>query len=520
MNDTSDSNKNDSQADAKDAAAESVETKSETKSESSPIDAEFENITPEPDTTPFEVRTTVEKSGPGWGAMLTTGAFSSIIGAAIAMVATGSSGVDTAKFAPAEVKNQIFAVEKLQKDLNQRVQDVRGSISAIEARQNTTIADIKATLDARLEGEQSIRDELNLLTAHLELVLSDTPVDTPTTDTATIENDSPTDPQSETTETSGETDTPSNRPSSLLAVLTQLDMLETKLAELQNTNTASSELESSTPQASEKVSADISNLIKRVEAIEKAENNLTKAMQARSDAIRDLTLSLSQTQKSVKGVESDVQQLRNEQTRQNAIAPKSPTINLAEDMAKASLAVTKIEAASARGKPFSSAWNDLAKVMPDESVMGLMDIARRGAPPHDKINSEFAQLKDTLMAKATTPAKDDGWNWARKAFSGVVTVKRTSGDNVDNAGRLHNITIALESQNLAEAIAQADAINGSISTDLENWLDGAKRRLAFDQGIENIRKAILKKSGVILPPTSNEMTKPTEGISDTKGASE
>ncbi|MFC7292228.1 hypothetical protein [Hirschia litorea] len=533
MNDTSDSNKKDTPNSKAETPVDSVETSSETVSDQTPIDAEFENVSPETDTTPFEVRTTVEKSGPGWGAMLTTGAFSSIIGAAIAMVATGSSGVDTAKFAPAEVKNQIFAVEELQKDLNQRVQDVRGSISAIEARQNTSITEIRTLLDERLEGETSIRDELNLLTSHLETILEDgsTNIQTSENTNQTSQEDTTSNLDTDTNNDS-ETPTPSTRPSSLLAVLTQLDALETKIAELENSE--AEKLASSTREdaaadgATQQVSADISKLIKRIEAVESAETNLTQAMQARSDAIRDLTLGLSQTQKSVKSIENDIQQLRTAQTRQNANVntQKTPSIDLAEDMAKASLAVSKVEAASARGKPFSNAWNELAKVMPDENVMGLMDIARRGAPPLEEISTEFAQIKDTLMARAATPKKDDGWNWARKAMSGVVTVKRTSGDNIDNAGRLHNISKALDANNLAEAIKHAEAVDGTLSTEIESWLDGAKRRLAFDEGIETVRQAILQKSGVILPPQPKEPSstvsdqKQKAGATDKKGASE
>ncbi|ACT57773.1 hypothetical protein Hbal_0071 [Hirschia baltica ATCC 49814] len=513
MNDTSDSKNNNSDGPDDKTQPETASPVSENTPSSAkdPIDAEFDNVIVD-DKTPFEPRETVEKSGPGWGALLTTGAFSAIIGAAISMVATGSSGMDTAKFAPAEVKNQIVKVETLQNDLNDRVQKITGSISELEAKQTSSIASVNAILDERIESEISMREELSLLTSNLELFLNDASITAePETNAETAltetQNGSETAPNAdtETTETVA-SDTSPTQPSRLAALrslITRMDVLESHLA----ASGGDEDGIASTNLPNQLSSEDISTLTQRLNKVEAAEASLKKAMQARSDAIRALNLGLTQTQKAVKSVEADIEELRSEKITASAKAQleRSSLEQSQASISSASIAMTKLEAKSSRGKPFFQAWTDLSQAMPNnDNVKQLENIARRGVPSIEQLSSAFKEMEASLVKKASASQENDGWDWARNALGGVVSVKRTEGEKIDNAGRLQNISNALKASKMDEVVQNAKDIDGPLALEIEDWLEGAQRRLAFDQLSDAIKKDILEQVGVIMPPEGLE----------------
>lgn len=521
MNETSDSNKGKGKNTEAEPQSKSLESQSDENSSASsePIDTEFEDIEPEIDKTPFEVRETIEKSGPGWGALLTTGAFSSIIGAAIAMVATGSSGVDTAKFAPAEVKNQIVGLENVQTDLNDRVQKIHSSVSEIEARQTSSIAEIQSILEDRLDGENILREELEFLSANLEL-FSDAEtktVDTPEIITlATDVSDSASSDEEGAASETGDDAKPS--PFMLSDLRELIERMETLESQSSSPTPSSTE-----PTAPSNVALDNDQLVAlsgRLDAVEAAEESLRQAMKARSEAIRALTNGLTQTQKAVKSVEGDIEELRSEKVMTDAAAEleKTEVEKSQAAVSNASIAISQVEIKSSRGKPFYGAWTELAKTLPNNAnVAALEGIAKRGAPSLEELSNSFSAMEETLTKKASTSQENDGWDWARNALGGVVSVKRTDGENIDNAGRLQNISNALKANKMDDVILNTKSIEGPLALEMKDWLEGAERRLIFDQKMEAVKKDILEKAGVIMTPETvlaDDSKAPSQDTSD------
>lgn len=499
MSDTPDSKKNTTKKDVNsDTAASSVDESVNT-DKAAPIDTDFEDIDLKDDTTPYEPRPSAEKSGPGWGALLTTGAFSSIIGAAIAMVATGSSGVDTAKFAPAEVKNQIVAVEKVQTELNERVQKVWGIVSELDARQTSSVEELNLILEERIEGELSIREELELLTAHLELL-----VDNPTAN-ASLSLDSETPENSgdgpDAVSNSGEAIAYGSSYANFKKLIARIETLEIQLNE-----TTEAQTDASPSVETNASSQELAGLLQRLSKVEQTDANLKKAMQARSDAIRALNVGLSQTRKAVKSVEADIVDLRKAKITSGAEAEieRAKARTQKEAIVDASLALAQVEASSARGKPFYEAWKKLSEALPEnKNVDQLEDIARRGAPPLEELSTRFSEMEKSLAKKATLSNKNDGWDWARNALGGVVSVKRTEGENIDNAGRIENIIKALQANKLEDVVANAESIDGPLAQDIQEWLEEARRSAALKENMTAVKQEVLKQNGVITPP-SNE----------------
>lgn len=486
MSDTSDSDKKEP-TETVDQAEQSSTSEAQQQSSDEAIDVDFDELN-DPDTTPLETRVTPEKSGPGWGALMTTGAFSSIIGAVIAMVATGSSGVDTAKFAPAEVKNQIVKVETLQNGLNERVQKFWGLLTELEAKHASEISDLNAILDERLQSELAIRDEITLLTSHLEIILNDGQANNGTSTEANEVIEA-----SVSEEDGSDTEQPVSPPSQSQTP-SRVEALKSLVARMEV-------LEQQAPASNLTSDSDVSGLKERLEKVEAAEANLRQAMQARSEAIRSLTLSLSQTQKTIKGVETDIEELRSLSSRQPTQPVNLDEIDQSEQvLAIASIALAEVEAKSSRGKPFFQSWNKLSLAIPNNTdVDAIKEIARYGAPSTEELSSAFFDMEKSLVKKATSSNKKDGWDWARNALGGVVTVKRTEGENIDNAGRLKNIADALNANKLDIVVANAEGIDGPISNELEEWTTNSKRRLTLDQSLSALKSEILEKSGAVIP---------------------
>jgi hypothetical protein len=153
--------------------------------------------------------------------------------------------------------------------------------------------------------------------------------------------------------------------------------------------------------------------------------------------------------------------------------------------------------------------------MPGNSnISETKDIARRGAPTKDELVSNFDAMRESLTSRANSPSNqpDDGWDWARKAFSGVVSIQKTEGEGVDNPGHLFNMGKSLEDEDLASALASAQATTGPVRLELEDWIDGAERRVTLDKKIDLIRDEILSSVNNPIPQIALSEPKASDGL--------
>ncbi len=465
------------------------------KTAAEPIDAEFEPAEDQSGVKQSadadDALSEVKSSGPGWGALATTGAFASLAGAAMAIVATGSSGVDTAKFAPSEIQTDVRKIEQIQNDLNQRVQKIWGTVSELEARQVGATETLEDALDARKLGEEELRAELTDLTAQLEFLLGPAELSPDATNAAQS------DPNNGAED--GEAVAPTT-PAPLQHLMNRITTLEARLEEGDETLQTPKQLQLA-----------VKAIENRIEILETADEDLKRASQIRAEALAALQTQLQAANLTLKSLKDDVEGLGAADVREPTAAPATikpgqpdekaesaaPSDSSTKKMAEASLALANLEADADRGKPFSSALDRLIQVMPDDKdVLAIRPIARRGAPTLAALTNSFEEQKKPLLKRAKTSNGNDGWGWIRQALDGVVEVRKTSGEGVSDTSLLHQMSKQLEARDLAAAIELGEQLDQSVSVELQDWMKNAKLRLALNTHTDAVRQKILSNSGL------------------------
>ena len=116
--------------------------------------------------------------------------------------------------------------------------------------------------------------------------------------------------------------------------------------------------------------------------------------------------------------------------------------------------------------------------------------ARAGVPTLSQLRSDFTAASDHALRLATDES-DDGWNWLRTAFVGVVEFEpsptvATGQDIIRNARRQLDIG---DVQGAAEAIA---AISGDAASAFQTWQAQAQQRAALDTRLRNLNARLLE----------------------------
>ncbi len=476
---------------------------------SEPIDAEFEPADDKPETTE---ETPPARSGISMGAVAACSVAAALAGGAIGVVGSGSSGVDTAKFARAEVAQQVSALETVQDDLNTRLQKVWSTVSQLEARTLGESERMQASLDARQEGERVLRSEVESLMAQLDAIIGEDPTAEP--------SDAPVE---------GDANAPAVSP--LQRLSNRLSTLETRLAE-----------DTETPTTTGQLRRTVKELTDRVNAAEAADADLSRALDNRAEALAALQTGLFTATKSISDLEDQVVRM-GEDTRKPAAedaagaasqidalkaeiaalraaaAEKPATPPLAESPAtteiaspedaipsddgdterarlgEASLALAKVETDAARGKPFPSAWDRLKAALPDnDDVNDIRAISRTGAPTLGELRTSFDAASKPVLESLGKETKGDGWDWARQAFGGVVNVRRTDAEDDSPVSRLARMDAAIADGDLAAALKEVDALEGEPADALSAWKKDAQTRLTFDATTNAISQQILSRS--------------------------
>ena len=506
--------------------------------EPEPIDAESEPADDNPSET-----ASGGKSGVGFTSLVIASSAAALAGGAIGVVASGSSGVDTAKFAPAEISQPITRLEVTQKDLVQRLQAAEGTLTELDARADGATERIDIALEAREQGELSLRNELDALTQQLSVLLGDGASSDVETDTTEAPDGSAV-----------------AAPSPLKQLIDRINTLETRLA-----------ADADGPDTPAKLQRALRDLTVRVDDAETANDDLQRAIETRAQALASLQTGLFAANKAISDVEARLLELaetgvnntgaseptdtsaieaelntlkeqiaalsatpspqavetpadtentdnasdnegvsengdavtttadeQNTVTQSAAIAENAEKEAAQRQIARASLALASLEAASRRGKPFAAAWDKLSDAMPDdENVQALKNASRRGAPPLSELRADFESLEEALVKKASNAQKGDGWDWARQAFGGVVNVRRTDGEDGGPIAIAQNISKALEEEDLAKAVELADTFEAPFSQDMADWTRQARLRLTVNEKVDVIRTHLLS-NGVSL----------------------
>ena len=186
--------------------------------------------------------------------------------------------------------------------------------------------------------------------------------------------------------------------------------------------------------------------------------------------------------------------LENLKTRLNALESQvaSDSLNAANATnvkTEAALALSAIEAAARRGRPFLSAQQKLAAAMPgNEAITRLAPIASQAVPTLSDLRASFPALVQTAL-DVSARAEGGSSGWMRGIFGDGIQVRRqgevTSVDHLDRA------EAALQAGELAETIAHIRAADPEIQPVFTDWLDNAENRHLLEQTLEALRLTMI-----------------------------
>ena len=156
---------------------------------------------------------------------------------------------------------------------------------------------------------------------------------------------------------------------------------------------------------------------------------------------------------------------------------------------EAALALSAIEAAARRGRPFLSAQQKLATAMPgNDAVARLAPIAQQAVPTLSDLRATFpALVEDALDASAR--AEGGSSSWIRGIFGDGIQVRKQG--EVTSSDHLARAKTALDAGELAETIEHIRAADPDVQPVFTDWLNNAENRHELEQTLEALRLTMI-----------------------------
>lgn len=424
-----------------------------------PIDARFE---PAPDAAPARPN----PRGPGWAALGIAGILSAGVGGLIGTSFARPAAIDTRALAPASVVTDVDQLAQLQRQLEARIDEVAGQSADTRRRLDAELEAIMSGATGSRPGLAAMAREIGDLRARLEAMET-----RPATGT-----DGP--------EPAGESG----------AAEAQLAVLAQRLARLEQAD-ASAE-EAASPRLMNRA---VSVLQDEVELLQDTQTELARALETRGAAIASLTERVAALESVVATPAPEP-----EGSFQPQIVPAEPApvrqpepepvpapatpVEAGPDVEAAALAVSAIESASLRGRPFAAAQARLDEALPDEpAVVALAPFAETGAPTLPELRTAFEAARKAAIAAGAPATGKDGWSWLRRATDGLVTVRPTDAQGQSVLSRLDAAEAALRADDLSGALTALSGLTGAEAGAVSDWVGQAQARLALDAALAALK---------------------------------
>lgn len=246
------------------------------------------------------------------------------------------------------------------------------------------------------------------------------------------------------------------------------------------------------PSTTREVQRAIADLSNQVAALDLANNTLVAAFDRREAALAALETGMQTMAADVSAIHGG----RPLPPRTTVIAQAPPPVLAATARSQAIRALSQLESAARGDKPFGSEHQALADLLPGETdLQNLADTARTGAATVVQLRADFASSAEKAERIATDES-DDGWNWLRAAFTGVVDFEpspavATTRDIIRNARR------QLDLGDVRGALEAVTGIHGNPGAAFSVWQTHAEKRAVLNESLEELNARLLQNAGVI-----------------------
>jgi hypothetical protein len=156
---------------------------------------------------------------------------------------------------------------------------------------------------------------------------------------------------------------------------------------------------------------------------------------------------------------------------------------------EAALALSAIEAAARRGRPFLTAHQRLASAMPsNQAVQRLSPIAAKPIPTISDLATQFPALNRQAFDEEARQA-GSGSSWIRGIFGDGIQVRREGETTV--RGTLEAAETSLQEGDLTSAIALIKGLDPDLQAVFTDWLNNAEDRHMLEQSLEALRLTMI-----------------------------
>jgi hypothetical protein len=421
-------------------------TKRPADDEPEPIDAEFEPASgPEPKRTRRTGGRPLRSRSATIQELVISSALAAVLGGTVAIIASNaSSNAPTGTLA-----REIDSLVRGQGDLVARADQAAADVVALRSRLDAQ----GERLDQQNATEAALRNDLTTLTSQLSAI-SGAGDGAATADSSAAK-------------------------SPLGILLGRINRLEGIVAD-----------DKTAPETTREVQRAIADLSSQVAALDLANNTLVTAFDRREAALAAL-------ESGMQAMSADITALRGGKplparslgVAEVAAAP--PPLLAATARSQAIRALSALEAAARGNMPFAREHQALATLLPNETdLINMADAARTGVPTVAQLRSDFAAAADRSIRVATTQS-DDGWNWLRTAFIGVVDfepseVVATNSEIIRNARR------QLDLGDVGGAIEAVTSVSGDAGAPLRTWQTQALKRATLDESLRELNARLLE----------------------------
>jgi hypothetical protein len=156
---------------------------------------------------------------------------------------------------------------------------------------------------------------------------------------------------------------------------------------------------------------------------------------------------------------------------------------------EAALALSAIEAAARRGRPFLTAQQKLVTAMPgNQAAQRLAPIAPKAVPTGADLTNDFSALmREALDAEARL--EGTGSSWMRGIFGDGIQIRREG--ETTSRGTLEAAESSLEAGDLAGAITLIETLDPDLQAVFTDWRNNAEDRHMLEQSLEALRLTMI-----------------------------
>lgn len=195
----------------------------------------------------------------------------------------------------------------------------------------------------------------------------------------------------------------------------------------------------------------------------------------------------------IEAIESDITALKERLDAVETELAETPDPIEARDnaSAQAALALSAIEAAARRGRPFVAAHQRLDAALPGNAAVARLEpLATEAVTTLDELSKDFPDLISEALA--ADPVSNSGASgWMRSIFGDGVTVRR-DGETVLK-DELAAAAEHLQTGDLNRTIDQIEALDPAVQTVFTDWLDNARKRQTLEDTLEALRLTMISK---------------------------